>query len=549
MDLWVLLADIVFLLTACLIGGGLASRLGQSPLVGYLLAGMLVGGPGGFGIVGSQHEIEAIAELGVALLLFSLGLEFSVERLKSLGSKPLIGGAIQVVVTLLAGAGVASLFGFAFKPSIAIGAMIALSSTAVVLRILMERGEIEMPHGRNSLGVLLTQDIAVVPLAVLMTVLGGSGTPIEVATDVGKLILMAGGLGLALYVLTKIAVYTLGTLTLQRNRELTVIFAAAIGLGSAWAAHEVGISPALGAFISGMLLGSSTFAVQIRADVATLKVLLLTLFFGAAGMVADPLWIISHAHWVAGAAVALTVGKLVIVSAIFLAFKQSLRVAMATGLALAQIGEFAFVLGAIGRTSGVVSDDVYVLIVSATIVSFIVSAIAVPFAPRFGDFVARIFKVGNVGEGDLEGSSHETDVVIIGFGPAGKLAATPLIDSGQIVTVVDLNQDGMRRARECGFQGQVGDATSADVLEHASIGEAKLVVVTIPHFQSALAIVELVRSMNASATLLVRSRYQVHCQALRAAGGIVFGDEETVGDAVRDKVASWVHENFPDEQH
>jgi CPA2 family monovalent cation:H+ antiporter-2 len=152
MDLWQLLSDVVVLLAACLIGGGVASRLGQSPLVGYLLAGMLVGGPGSLGLVGSRQEIETIAELGVALLLFSLGLEFSIERLKRLGSHPLIGGVIQVVVTIGAGSLIELLFGLGMKPAIAFVAMIAPSSTAVVLRILMERGEIEMPHGRNSLG-------------------------------------------------------------------------------------------------------------------------------------------------------------------------------------------------------------------------------------------------------------------------------------------------------------------------------------------------------------------------------------------------------------
>jgi CPA2 family monovalent cation:H+ antiporter-2 len=540
MDLWNLLADIVFLLVACLIGGGLASRFGQSPLVGYLLAGMVVGGPGGLGIVGSQHEIESIAELGVALLLFSLGLEFSVDRLKGLGSLPLLGGAIQIVLTVVAGALAAALFGLSIKPAIAFGAMTALSSTAVVLRILMERGEIEMPHGRNSLGVLLTQDIAVVPLAVLMTVLGSGGTMAEIGLDVGKLILMAAGLAAALYLLTKLAVLLLGTLTLQRNRELTVIFAVAIGLGSAWSAHRVGISPALGAFIAGMLLGSSAFATQIRADVSTLRVLLLTLFFGAAGMVADPIWIASHAHWVAGAAIALTVGKFTIIALIFVGLGQSMRVAAATGLALAQFGEFAFVLGAIGRTSGVVSDDVYALTVSITIVSFMISAFAVPLAPKFGDQVARWFGRASTGQDNLEGSSHRADVIIVGFGPTGQLAAVPLMNSNWKVTIIDLNRVGVRQAESYGFDGHIGDATSPDVLEHASIGEVKLAIITLPHFRTALSIVELIRSMNPTVTILVRSRYHIHRLALTAAGGTVDGDEDSVGSAMAVRVTDWL---------
>lgn len=357
MDLWIILRDIVVLLGASLLVGGVFSRFGQSPIVGYLLAGMWLGGPGSLHLVRSEHEIEAISELGVALLLFSLGLEFSIERLKKLGAKPLLGGVAQVVLTMLLACVGAMMFGLGAKEAVAFGAMVALSSTAVVLRILMERGEMEMPHGRNSLGVLLTQDMAVVPLALLMTILGGEGAAGDVAWNVGRLLLLAGGLIVGLMVVTRIAVLALGTLTLHRNRELTVIFAVVTGLGAAWASHSVGISPALGAFVAGMLLGSSAFATQIRADISPLQVVLLTLFFGAAGMVADPIWILRHWYIVALVVGALTIGKLLVIWAVFLAFGQTNRVAAATGLCLAQVGEFAFVLGSIGRASGVISED------------------------------------------------------------------------------------------------------------------------------------------------------------------------------------------------
>jgi len=169
MELWTLLGNIVILLGASLLVGGLFSRFGQSPIVGYLVAGMVLGGPGSLQLIGSEHEIEAVAELGVALLLFSLGLEFSIERLKKLGPKPLLAGVLQVVMTITFACAAASLFNIGFKAAVAFGAMVSLSSTAVVLRILVERGELDLPHGRNSLGVLLAQDMAVVPLALLMT--------------------------------------------------------------------------------------------------------------------------------------------------------------------------------------------------------------------------------------------------------------------------------------------------------------------------------------------------------------------------------------------
>ena len=206
MDLWTLFGDIIVLLAACLLLGGLFSRFGQSPLIGYLLAGMALGGPGSLHVVGSEHEIEAIAELGVALLLFSLGLEFSVKRLKTLGVRPLVGGIAQVVLTIAIGAAAASVVGLKSAESIAFGAMISLSSTAVVLRMLVERAELEMPHGRNSLAVLLTQDMAVVPLALLMTLLAGGGSASAIAWDVGRLLATAGAFVVGLLLLNRLAV-------------------------------------------------------------------------------------------------------------------------------------------------------------------------------------------------------------------------------------------------------------------------------------------------------------------------------------------------------
>jgi CPA2 family monovalent cation:H+ antiporter-2 len=544
MDLWALLGDIVVLLAASLLLGGLLSRFGQSPLVGYLIAGMFLGGPGSLHIVGSEVEIEAIAELGVALLLFSLGLEFSIERLKKLGVRPLIGGVVQVVLTVAIGSGAAFLFGLKATESIAFGAMISLSSTAVVLRMLMERAELEMPHGRNSLAVLLTQDMAVVPLAILMALLAGGGTASEVAWDVGKLLLMAAALVLGLFLLNKIAVVVLGTLTLHRNRELTVIFAIVTGLGSAWAAHVAGLSPALGAFVAGMLLGSSVFATQVRADISSLRVVLLTLFFGSAGMVADPLWILQNWHVVAAVTLLLTIGKLAVIWAIFQALGHSTRVASATGICLAQIGEFAFVLGSIGVASGVVTSETYALIVSVTIVSFFLSAALVPAAPRFGNRIASLFGAKSELAEDGAAFGDGLDVVIIGFGPAGQIAARPFVDRDCQVTVIDLNRDGVRRAELLGFRGAVGDATQNDVLEHAHVAQAKAVVVTVPHHHSAMMILEQVRQLAPHAHLVVRSRYQMHTNDYVAAGAhAVVGDEEQVGESLADHLRQWLDAN------
>lgn len=540
MDIWTILRDVVVLLAAALLCGGVVSRLGHSPLIGYLLAGMLLGGPGSLSVIQTQHEIEVVAELGVALLLFSLGLEFSAQRLKKLGGKPLWGGVLQVLLTLLVGACALWPLGIPLRAGIAFGAMISLSSTAVVLRMLVERSELERPHGKNCLAVLLTQDMAVVPLALMMTILGGEGGVWRMATTAGWLIVATTGLVVGLLILNQIALLCLGTLTLQRHRELTVIFAVATGLGSAWAAHAAGVSPALGAFVAGMLLGSSPFATQIRADVASLRVLLLTLFFSSAGMVADPHWMWANWPLVLVATLFVTLGKLAVVWAIFRWLGQSTRVAAATGFCLAQVGEFAFVLGTMGKTSGVVSNELYALVISTVIASFMVSAFMVPSAVWFGDWMAKWFDPHVRDLQGEPGSEWVPDVVLIGFGPAGQASSQALLDRDLRVTVIDLNHEGIKLAKQQGFHGEIGDATQIDVLEHAQVPLCKAVIITVSHYQSALTILDNVRQIAPHAYVLVRSRYKLYTDEFARRGVVVVGDEEEVIQALGANIVDWI---------
>ena len=507
MDSWGLLLEIVILLAVSLVFGGVLSRLGQSPLVGYLLAGMMLGGPGSLEVVKSEHDIEAIAELGVALLLFSLGLEFSWRRLKSLGSITLTSGVIQVLVTGAIASAAGLLFGLGLVEAVAVGAMLSLSSTATVFRVLIDQGEIDSLHGRNSVGILLVQDMAVVPLAILMAVLGEGGTPGEIAIVVLEIVALAIGLVVLLYVfLNKVAVKALATLTLEQNRELTVLLAVVVGLGSTWAAHAVGLSPALGAFIAGMFLGSSPFATQLRADIASLRVILLTLFFGAVGMVADPLWILQNFGFVLFVAVLMVVGKTIIIWGILRVMGKSGRSSFATGLCLAQVGEFAFVLGKTGKDSGVVGEHTEMVIVSSAILTLLATPYLVQVAPRLATWVARWSRrtVGDESQTGENGLFHH--VVIVGFGPAGQAVGRALSGTGTPVLVLDLNPAAKQIADSMKLMSQVGDAGQLDVLEHAHVRAAKMVVITLPAHRAALTVLSHVRELAPHAPVVVRSR-------------------------------------------
>jgi CPA2 family monovalent cation:H+ antiporter-2 len=290
-----------------------------------------------------------------------------------------------------------------------------------------------------------------------------------------------------------------------------------------------------------MLLGSSAFATQIRADISSLRVVLLTLFFGAAGMVADPIWILKNWASVGGVVLALTMGKLAIVWAVFQTLGQATRVAAATGLCLAQVGEFAFVLGSMGRANGVVSEELYALVVSVTIVSFFLSAVLVPRAPQFGTVAASLFRRSPAGKGDAPAADLPPDVVVIGFGPAGAIASRPFVDRKLRILVIDLNHEGVRRAEELGFDAQIGDATQSDVLEHARLSQCKAVAITLPDYRAAQTILEQVRRHAPQAYVVVRSRHERHTSDFTSAGAhAVAGDEETVGERLAGDLRRWL---------
>ena len=532
MDFWGLLLEIVVLLAVSLVFGGVVSKLGQSPLVGYLLAGMMLGGPGSLQLVRSEHDIEAIAELGVALLLFSLGLEFSWQRLKGLGAATLFGGVLQVTVTGAVASGVGLLFRLEVAEAVAVGAMVSLSSTAAVFRVLIDRGEIDSPHGRNSVGILLVQDMAVVPLAILMTVLGEGGSPSEIALNVLQIAGLALGLIILLYLfLNQVAVRALATFSLEQNRELTVLLAVVVGLGSTWAAHAAGLSPALGAFVAGMFLGGSPFAIQLRADVASLRVVLLTLFFGAVGMVADPLWILKNFYFVFFIAVIMVAGKAGIIWALLRAMGRPTRASLATGLCLAQVGEFAFVLGKTGKDSGVIGESTEMIIVSSAILTLLATPYLVHGAPRLATWAARWAR-RTTGDDQPDASEAEKapHVILVGFGPAGQAVARALSGGATPVLVLDLNSAARKTAETMGLVCQIGDATQLDVLEHADPHSARLVVITLPAHRAALVVLEHVRAMAPHVPVIVRSRLERHCHEFQQAGAdVVVGDEKEVG--------------------
>lgn len=530
-DVWAVLFQLLALLAVALVIGMLFERFRQSAILGYLIAGMLLG-PNGFAVVTRESGVPVIAELGVSLLLFAIGLEFSAKRLIRLGPIAGLGGSLQVVITLALGSLVALLLGLDWKGSLAIGASVALSSTACVLRLLTDRAELDSVHGRAALGILLLQDIAVVPLVLFTTMLAGGGAPGDMLAGVGKAVALIIGLIvgfrlLAGYVLPPL----MKQLSLSRDRELLVLLAVVLAIGSALAAHALNLSPALGAFIAGMMLAESPFATQIRADIGGLRILFITLFFASVGMLGDPGWILGHLPAVLGVTLLIIGGKAILITVVALLFKLPPRYAVATGVALAQVGEFGVVIAGIAQSGGILDDHAFRLLVSATLATLFATPLLLRCAHPAGRWLEKFrHREGNVPPGeevsDLVGGDRDL-VIIVGYGPSGQRVAAELQRLEHVsCLVVDLRPGNVDLARAAGLPAALGDATNLEFLLHHGIQRAAVVVIAVPDHRTAVRLSGSIRTLNDEIAIIARGRYHALIDELSEAGATVPVDEE-----------------------
>ena len=539
--MWHLLMEIVFLLAMAFLLGAIAQKLKQSAIIGYLIAGAVVGP-----LLFNADVVRQVAELGVALLLFSIGLEFSFSRLKKLGSIALFGGTLQVSISLV-------LFALLLLPlynlstAIAIGAMAALSSTAVVLRILVDRAAIDSVHGRNALGILLLQDIAVVPLVLLVTVLTRGGSVAEIALQLGKALGGACILVVVFYILFyQLVPRILMAQGLFANRELVVLLAIIIALGSIWVAHSLSLSPALGAFLAGMLLAESPFATQIRSDIVSIRTLFVTLFFTSVGMLADPLWLVQHLYWVIIGLLLVFGVKTLIVYIIARFFNNGPIQALATGFTLAQIGEFSFVLAATAYEGALIDSDQFALVLSITILSLLLAPYMVVNAEKWALLtLTHIFRAKGhtTAQTHLHPPSDQMHVLIIGFGPAGQQVALALKDQNVHSHVIELNPHTADKARQMDLHVHIGDATSSDMLDHIGTQAICAAVITLPDPKTCRDMIANLRLLLPGIPILTRSRYHRYIRDLKDHGATIVVDEEsTVGQTLADSLITLMQE-------
>jgi CPA2 family monovalent cation:H+ antiporter-2 len=476
-----LIVDLVLVLAVAAGGGLLAALCRQPVLLGYLLGGMVVG-PAGLGLIKELIQVETLAQFGVAFLLFALGVEFSFAELKKVQLISLGGGGLQIALTILVTALVSLLVGWVNSPAqgVFLGAILSLSSTAVVLKCLMERNETATPHGQVMLGILVVQDLA---LGLMLAVLPALDQPPEligmtVLTALLRIGLFAAGAIIAgIWIIPSL----LRLLARTESRELFLLGVVALCLGIALLTEHLGLSIEMGAFVAGLMISEVEYADQTLTYVEPLRDIFATLFFAAIGMLIDPLFLWQNLELILGLVALVLVGKFLIVMPLVKVFRYPWKTALLVGLGLAQIGEFSFVLASEGRSLGLVSRQVYLLILGTTAVTLVLTPFVLRLVPKLLELPwLKFLDEQDVPLEIAEDAPKQDHVVVCGYGRVGRNLVRLLQEHQYPVVVIDQSESRIQQVREAGVPYVYGNAASLHVLEKAGVEQARSLAITLP---------------------------------------------------------------------
>ena len=500
--------DIIILIVAAFLLGLVAHRLGQPLILGYIIAGILLGPHTGGMTVSQAHEIELLAEIGVALLLFALGLEFSLKDLKPVRMVALIGTPIQMLLTIGLGLWIGSLWGWDWKASIWLGALIALSSTMVILKTLMNQGWLGTLSSRVMIGMLIVQDLAVVPLMIILPQL--NQPEINFATLGWAAVKAAIVLVLMVVLGSRALPRLMAEIARLGSRELFLLAIAAIGLGVGYATHLAGLSFAFGAFVAGMVLSESEYGHQALSDIIPLRDLFGLLFFASVGMLLDPQFLLSHWTMVLLLVAAVSLGKGLIFGLITMMFRYGNIVPLAVGMGLFQIGEFSFVLARVGVSTDSISTEVYSLVLSAAIVTMILTPLVSGQTARIYALRRKLFRHEKLDTMNIPREGLSNHVVICGGGRVGLRIAQTLSRLERQCVLVELDQHRVDEAKALGLPVVYGDSSQELILKAAKIETACLLLVTVPGIVTARQIVKRARELNPRLDIVARVSAQEH---------------------------------------
>jgi CPA2 family monovalent cation:H+ antiporter-2 len=489
------------------------SRLKIAPLVGFLLAGILAG-PFGFGLIREVENIEVLAEIGVVLLLFTIGIEFSLRELLNIKRIVILGGGLQVLITATVVAFIILWLGYSPEAAVFMGLIVALSSTAIVLKLLQEKGEIYSAHGRIALGILIFQDIAAVLIIILAPLLAGDAV---VGSDLLELLFRGVGLVLLTLISARYVVpFLLFHVAKTRNNELFLLSVVAIGLSVAWITSKAGLSLALGAFLAGLIISDSEYATQALGNVIPFRDLFMSIFFISTGMLLNLDTMITYLPLILAATVLVLVLKTFVNVFTTFLIGFPLYTMILVGFSLAQIGEFSLITAKVGFESGIFTETIYQEFLAVTVLSMVLT----PFYTDLGYYFAvssqRLYRfLPKILTDDLHGALNkegqekapENHLIIVGYGVSGKNVGIAAQKASIPYLIIEINPETVRKEKLKGETIVYGDAAQKAVLEHAGIKAAKSVVITAGDPVSTWRIIETAKRLNPDVHLIARTHY------------------------------------------
>ena len=509
-------ADIAIIIVAALLGGLIAQRFKQPLILGYILAGVVVGPYTGGVTVTEIHDIELLAEIGVALLLFALGLEFSFKELTPVKKVALIGTPIQMILTIGYGFAIGLLLGWKPIPSLWIGSLISLSSTMVILKTLMNRGLVGTLSSRVMIGMLIVQDLAVIPLMIILPLLNNpkTGLPVLGLAALKAIIFLI----LMVFVGTRLIPRMMTYIAIRNSRELFLLAITAIGLGVGYATYLFGLSFAFGAFAAGMVLSESEYSHQALSDIIPLRDIFGLLFFVSVGMLLDPAFLIANLKTVLLMVVLVLIGKGLIFGTLVSFFGYGNVIPLAVGLGLFQIGEFSFVLARVGLNSNSISKDLYSLMLTTAVITMLITPFISGLTAPLYAFRKRKFKQETLETINLPQTELHDHVVIAGGGRIGYYVAQVLRKINTAFIVIEMDYRRVDEIKESGLSMIYGDAAQPIVLEAAHIGHARLLLITVPTAVVTQTIIEQARLLHSDIPIVARAEGMDQMKALGELG-------------------------------
>lgn len=508
--------DIIIIVIAALIGGMVARLFKQPLIIGYILAGVVIGPHTGLVTVSNTHDIELLAEIGVALLLFAIGLEFSFRKLQPVRQIALLGTPLQMILTIALGVAIGRLFGFGWQKSIWLGALISISSTMVVLKSLMSQGWLGTLSSRVMIGMLIVQDLAIVPMMIMLPQLSNpkAGLPVLVAAALKAAVFMA----LMILFGTRMLPFLLKRIARWNSRELFLLFITALGLGVGYGTYLFGLSFAFGAFVAGMVLSESDYGHQALSDIIPLRDIFGLLFFTSVGMLLDPKFLFANWKMIFGLILLVMIGKGLIFAGVSRLFGYRNIVPLAVGLGLFQIGEFSFVLERVGLTSRAIDLSLYSLVLTATVTTMVLTPFVSGLAAPLYSLKKRYFKHEPLDTINLPRTGLSDHVVIAGGGRVGHHIAKILQRIDRLFVIIEQDFRRVERLKVEGFPIIYGDASQEVVLQAAQIQRASLLLLTVPSVVVSQSIAEQVRRLNPQLHIVARAINDEHTEELHQQG-------------------------------